>query len=72
MKTTAAPATRSPDPRRADKGEALKFVDQGRAGAIVVDAGERLAAFYQRHPRRVLKAGQRGIVESLKADRDRR
>ena len=36
------------------------------------DAKKRLAAFYAKYPLRTLKRGERGIVEGLKADRDRR
>ena len=36
------------------------------------DLRARLQAFYRRHPLRPLKRGERGIVGSLKADRDRR
>ena len=53
-------------------GEALKFVDLGREHESVPDVRARLQEFYRRHPQRALKPGERGIVESLKADRDRR
>ena len=72
MKTTSAPVTRSPTPRRVKHSDALAFVDQGRTGTVVPDLRARLEEFYQRFPRRTLKRDQRGIVESLKADRDRR
>lgn len=72
MKTSAAPATRSAFPRRAKHGEALVFAEQVQTGSVVADLRARLEEFYQRYPRRPFKRGQRGIVESLKADRDRR
>ena len=72
MKTAIKPATRSSGARRAKHADSLAFVDQGRAGTVVGDQRERLEAFYQRYPRRPLKPGQRGIVASLKSDRDRR
>jgi len=72
MKTKSAPATRSPAPRRVKHSDALAFVDQGHTGTVVPDLRARLDAFYLRYPLRTIKAGQRGIVESLKADRDRR
>lgn len=53
-------------------GEALEFVDQGRQQAPAPDLRARVKAFYARHPLRTVKRGERGIVESLKADRDRR
>ena len=72
MKTTSAPPNRSPALRRVKHGDALAFVDQGRAGTVVSDLRARLEEFCQRFPRCAIKRGQRGIVESLKADRDRR
>lgn len=72
MKASSAAATKSPAPRRVKHTDALAFVDQGRSGTVVPDLRARLDAFYSRHPLRTLKAGQPGIVESLKADRDRR
>ena len=72
MKMSAAPATRSAGPRHAKHTDALGFAEQVRTGAAVADLRARLEAFYQRYPRRPFKRGQRGIVESLKADRDRR
>jgi hypothetical protein len=52
--------------------EALVFVDAGHHQAPAPDLAQRVRAFYERHPLRAVKRGQRGIVESLKADRDRR
>lgn len=72
MKTTSAPSTQSPLARRVKHSDVLAFVDQGRTGTVVPDLRARLDEFYLRYPLRILKAGQRGIVESLKADRDRR
>jgi hypothetical protein len=68
MNTVSTPATK----RKPKVGEALEFVDQGRQQASAPDLRTRVQAFYQRHPLRTLKRGERGIVESLKADRDRR
>ncbi len=72
MKTSAAPANRSASPRRTKDGDALAFAEQVRTGTVASDLRARLEKFYQRYPRRPFKSGQRGIVESLKADRDRR
>jgi hypothetical protein len=68
MNTVSTPATK----RKPKIGEALEFVDQGRQQAPARDLRARVEAFYQRHPLRTLKRGERSIVESLKADRDRR
>jgi hypothetical protein len=65
--TTAAKRKSSPK-----IGEALLFVDAGHQQAPARDLAKRVQAFYARHPLRTVKAGQRGIVESLKSDRDRR
>jgi hypothetical protein len=53
-------------------GEALVFVDAGHQHAPAPDLAQRVQAFYERHPLRTVKRGKRGIVESLKSDRDRR
>lgn len=58
--------------RKPKIGEAPEFVEQGRRHAPAPDLRDRVNAFYARHPLRTLKRGERGIVESLKADRDRR
>ena len=51
----------------------LLFIEMGvRASGPAPDAQKRLAAFYAKYPLRTLKRGERGIVEGLKADRDRR
>ena len=68
MKTvTAKPAKRKPD-----DVDALQFFDHGRERENAPDLRARLQAFYRRHPLRPLKRGERGIVGSLQADRDRR
>ena len=68
MKTVStAPTRRSPD------GDgSLQFLDHGHERKAAPDLRARLQAFYRRHPLRVLERGERGIVESLKTDRDRR
>ncbi len=68
MNTASTLATK----RKPKIGEALEFVDQGLQQAPAPDLRDRVKAFYARHPLRTVKRGERGIVESLKADRDRR
>ncbi len=68
MKTVSA----APMKRSSQSGDALQFIDHGRERDTVPDLRARLQAFYRRHPLRVIKRGERAIVESLKADRDRR
>jgi hypothetical protein len=67
--TSRTGAKRKP---RAKIGESLVFVDAGGQRGPASDLAERVQAFYERHPLRAIKGGQRGIVESLKSDRDRR
>jgi hypothetical protein len=50
----------------------LEFVEVGGGGGPAPDARARLARFYAKNPLRALRRGERGIVEGLKADRDRR
>lgn len=52
--------------------EAMVFIEASQQRAPVSDLAERVQAFYARHPLRTIKRGQKGIVEALKADRDRR
>jgi hypothetical protein len=68
MKTVSTKPTK----RIPESDEALQFVANGRRGDATPNLRERLKAFYLRHPLRTLKRGERSIVESLKADRDRR
>ncbi len=68
MKAVTATTTK----RKSEDSDALQFFDHGRERDTVPDLRARLQAFYRRHPLRTLKRGERGIVESLKADRDRR
>jgi hypothetical protein len=68
MKTVSAKPTMRPP----ESDDALQFIEQGRRGEATPNLRERLKAFYLRHPLRTLKRGERGIVESLKTDRDRR
>ena len=68
MKTVAA----TPIKKKSEDSDALRFVDHGRERDTAPDLRDRLQAFYRRHPLRTLKRGEHGIVESLKADRDRR
>lgn len=44
----------------------------GGPGRPAPDAAKRLAEFRRKYPPRSLKPGECSIVESLKADRDRR
>jgi hypothetical protein len=67
MSIASSPATK----RKPTIGEALEFVDQGRKSPPD-DLRTRVQAFYRRHPLRTVRRGERGIVESLKTDRDRR
>ena len=67
--TSTTAAKRKPG---AKIGEALLFVDAGHQRAPAPDLAKRVQAFYERHPLRTIRPGQRGIVESLKSDRDRR
>jgi hypothetical protein len=68
MKTVSTKPTK----RTPESDDALQFVEHGRRSDAAPNLRERLKAFYLRHPLRALKRGERGIVESLKADRDRR
>ena len=53
--------------------DGLQFVEVGGGSrGPAPDAKRRLAAFYAKYPLRTLNRGERGIVEGLKADRDRR
>jgi hypothetical protein len=53
--------------------DGLQFVEvEGGGSGPAPQAKRRLAAFYAKYPLRTLKRGERGIVEGLKADRDRR
>lgn len=70
MHTTVTPAVKRKP--RAKVDEALVFVDAGCQQPPAHDLAERVRAFYERHPLRTVKSGQRGIVETLKSDRDRR
>lgn len=53
--------------------DGLQFVEAGGGSSgPAPDATRRLAAFYAKYPLRTVRRGERGIVEGLKADRDRR
>lgn len=52
--------------------EGLEFVEVGGGGGPVSDIDKRLEAFYAKYPLRRLRKGEKGIVESLRGDRDRR
>jgi hypothetical protein len=65
-------ATGKPAKGKPDDVDALQFFDHGRERENAPDLRARLQAFYRLHPLRPLKRDARGIVESLKADRDRR
>lgn len=52
--------------------EVPQFVRVGEAsGHVPADAMEKLAAFYAKYPRRALRKGEKGVVESVREMRDR-
>lgn len=65
-------ATAIPTKRKPQDGDVLQFFEHERQRDAVPDLRARVQDFYRRHPLRPLKRGERGIVGSLKADRDRR
>lgn len=52
--------------------EGLGFIEIGGRRGVVSDIDKKLEAFYAKHPLRRLRKGEKGIVESLRDDRDRR
>ena len=59
--------------KRRSLGGQLQFIEgSGGVAGPAPEAKRRLAAFYAKYPLRTLKRGERGIVDGLKADRDRR
>jgi hypothetical protein len=65
-------ATATPIKQKPQDGDVLQFSEQEPQRDAVPDLRGRVQDFYRRHPLRTLKRGERGIVGSLKADRDRR
>ena len=52
--------------------DGLAFVELRDETAPITDSDQRLAAFYAKYPLRRLRRTEKGIVESLREDRDRR
>lgn len=52
--------------------DGLTFIDSGVGGAPHPDAMKKLHAFWEKHPHRTLRKGEKGVVELVREARESR